>query len=269
MSTFDPAPPVVPAAPWIIGRHAAGVPRFRLLCLPHAGGSATSFTAWRPHLPDGVEIAPVELPGRGSRIDEPVPHALPPLADDLLDGVRGELDLPYAVFGHSFGAVLGYELTRRIERQDGLRAPSALLVSAHRAPHLPLARDPLTGSSDQQLAAWLHGHGGLPEQLLHHPEFLRDLLHAVRADLTLAEAYLLPAPAPVDCPLIVLAGADDEVAAPARVEPWTAYSAGPPRMRVLPGGHSYPQAHPEATLTAVTEELRRLGLLGAERDGQG
>lgn len=268
MSTLDP---VAPATPWIAGRYAAGRPRLRLFCLPPAGGSAASFAVWRPHLPPGVELAPVELPGRGSRIDEPVPYALEPLVDALLEGLRGELDLPYVLFGHSFGAVVAYELTRRIEGRGGLPAPAALVVSAHRAPHVPLARELLTKSSDRALAAWLHQHGGLPGELLEHPDFLSDLLRAVRADLEIAERYLLPRPAPVRCPLAVLAGADDGVAAPAAVEPWDGYGTPPPRMRLVPGGHSYPRTHPEATLTAVTGELRRLGLqgLGAEGDRQG
>ncbi|MEZ3181239.1 alpha/beta fold hydrolase [Streptomyces pimonensis] len=268
MSTRDP---VAPSGPWIVGRHAVGRPRLRLFCLPPAGGSAASFNVWRPFLPRGVELAPVELPGRGSRIGEPVPYALEPLADALLEAVHGELDLPYVLFGHSFGAVVAYELTRRIERREDLRAPSALVVSAHRAPHVPLVRERLTGSSDRTLAAWLHRHGGLPGELLEHPEFLSDLLCAVRADLEIAERYLLPEPAPVRTPLVVLAGAADDVAAPAVVEPWDEYHEASPRVRLVPGGHSYPRTHPEATLTAVTGELRGLGLqgLGVEGDRQG
>ncbi|MER7484423.1 alpha/beta fold hydrolase [Streptomyces sp. NPDC126497] len=268
MSTLDP---VAPATPWIAGRHAAGRPRLRLFCLPPAGGGAAFFSPWRPHLPRGVELAPVELPGRGSRIDEPVPYTLEPLVDALLEAVSDELDLPYVLFGHSFGAVVAYELTRRIERRGGLPAPAALVVSAHRAPHVPLGRERLAGSDDRTLAAWLHRHGGLPGELLEHPGFLSDLLRAVRADLGIAERYLLPGPVPVRCPLAVLAGADDGVAAPAAVEPWAGYGAPPPRTRLVPGGHSYPRTHPEATLTAVAGELRRLGLqgLGTEGDRQG
>ncbi|MFD7276559.1 thioesterase II family protein [Streptomyces sp. NPDC059862] len=261
--------PVTPAARWINARYAVGQLRLRMLCLPHAGGSSAAFSGWRPYLPEGVELAPLELPGRGSRIDEPVPGALEPLVEALLDGIRGELTLPYVLFGHSFGAVVAYELTRRIEREDGLQAPVALLVSGSRAPHVPLGREPLTGSDDTRLVAWLRGSGGLPEQLLEFPDFLRDLLYAVRADLEIAERYLLDRPAPVRCPVVAFAGADDEVSTPAQVEPWGAYTSAPSRMRVVPGGHSYPQSHPEATLTAVVAELRRLGLLGAQRDRQG
>ncbi|MFD8203421.1 thioesterase II family protein [Streptomyces sp. NPDC059701] len=268
MSTLDP---VAPAQPWIVGRYAAGRPRLRLFCLPPAGGSASSFNVWRPGLPRGVELAPVELPGRGSRFGEPVPSALEPLVDSLLEALSNELDLPYVLFGHSFGAVVAYELTRRLERRDDLPAPAALVVSAHRAPHVPLGRERLTASDDRTLAAWLHRHGGLPGELLEHPEFLSDLLRAVRADLEIAERYLLPVPVPLRSPLAVLAGEDDDVAAPAAVEPWAGYGTPPPRMRLVPGGHSYPRTHPEATLTAVTGELRRLGLhgLGTEGDRQG
>lgn len=261
MSAPDPV-----TTQWISARYAVGRPRLRLLCLPQAGGSSASFGGWRPFLPEGVELAPVELPGRGSRIDEPVPDSLDSLTEALLDGLRGELHLPYVLFGHSFGAVVAFELTRRIEREDGLRGPEALLVSGSRAPHVPLAREPLTGSDRTRLVAWLREHGGLPEQLLEYPEFLDMLLHPVRADLELAERYLLDGPAPVRCPLVAFAGADDSVATRAQVEPWEAYTtAAPPRTRVVPGGHSYPQAHPEATLTAVLDELERLGVTAATR----
>lgn len=254
---------------WVSGRYAVGHPRLRLICLPHAGGSAGSFRGWRSHVPEGIELVPVELPGRGSRITEPVPEAMEPLTEALLDGLRGELTMPYAIFGHSFGAVLAYELTRRIEREAGLRAPSVLVASGSRAPHVPLGRAPLSAGDDEALTAWMRRNGGLPAELLDYPDFLADLLCSVRSDLALAENYLLAEPVAVNVPLVAFAGADDEVSTAAQVEPWAPYTTAVHRMRVLPGGHSFPQSHPEAVLRAVTEALVDLGAFGGERDGLG
>ncbi|MFE6226459.1 MULTISPECIES: thioesterase II family protein [unclassified Streptomyces] len=247
------------ASSWISARYARGVPRLRLLCLPHAGGGVGVFHAWRAHLPDGIELAPVELPGRGSRIDEPMPATMDALVDALFDGVRGELDVPYALFGHSFGAILGYELTRRIEREaaraGGPRTPGALLVSGSRAPHVPLGRGSVASGDDAGLIDWLSGTGGLPPELLEFPEFLRDLLRAVRGDMAFAEAYLAAGPEPVGCPLSAFAGAGDTVSTVAQVEPWERYTTGRHGLRVLPGGHYFPQSHPAETVAAVVAEL--------------
>lgn len=246
---------------WVSARFTVGHPRIRLICLPHAGGGAGAFGAWRPYVPEGVELAPVELPGRGSRIGEPVPDALEPLVEALLTGLRSELTMPYALFGHSFGAVLAYELTRRTE-QYGLRPPSALLASGSRAPHLPLGRTAVAGGDDEELIAWLGRTGGLPPELLDFPDFLRDLLRPVRSDMALAEAYRIPRPVKVRCPLFAFAGAQDEVATEAQVAPWAQYTSAAHRLRVLPGGHGFPQTHPEETLSAVLGSLAEIGAAG-------
>ncbi|MGW6538795.1 thioesterase II family protein [Streptomyces sp. NPDC055051] len=261
MTTHDTASAAGPLAPpsWISARYARGVPRVRLFCLPHAGGGVGVFSPWRAHLPNGVELAPVELPGRGSRIDEPMPPTMDALVEALLGGLRGELDLPYAFFGHSFGALLGYELTLRIEREaaagGAVRTPSALLVSGSRAPHVPLGRGSVASGDDAGLIDWLSGTGGLPPELLDFPDFLRDLLRAVRSDMAFAEAYLAAEPEPVGCPLSAFAGAQDTVSTVAQVEPWDRYTTAAHALRVLPGGHYFPQSHARETVGAVLAEL--------------
>ncbi|GAA4781302.1 MULTISPECIES: thioesterase II family protein [Streptomyces] len=246
-------------ASWVNARFTAGNPRLRLICLPQSGGGATAFTGWRPHLPEGVELAPVELPGRGSRMAEPVMGEFGPLLDALLDGLRGELDAPYALFGHSFGALLAYELALRTER-DGLPSPAALFVSGSRAPQVPLGRAAVAGSSDEELAGWLLRTGGLPRELLDHPDFLREILRAVRADMAMAERYHVPEPLPVGCPLLALAGRDDEVSPPRAVAAWSSCTTAVHRTALVPGGHSYPRTHPRETVRAVREGLALAGI---------
>ncbi|MEU2790653.1 thioesterase domain-containing protein [Streptomyces sp. NPDC007100] len=257
--------PAQDTAGWISARHVAGPLRSRLICLPHAGGGAGTFRSWRPFLPEGVELAPVELPGRGSRIDEPLPRSFDVLVDALFEALRGEFTVPYAFFGHSFGALLGYELTRRIERETGrgadLRRPSALLVSGSRAPHVPLEGETVAGGDEARLIAWLRDSGGLPDELLGFPDFLRDLLRAVRSDVAFAEGYLLPRPTAVSCPLVAFAGAEDTVSPVAHVAPWNLYTTAEHRMHVLPGGHYFPQSHARTTVAAVAGELAALSAL--------
>ncbi|WP_419998143.1 thioesterase II family protein [Streptomyces boninensis] len=246
-------------AAWIGSRHTVGRPRLRLICLPHAGGGAGSFAGWRAHVPEGTELVLVELPGRGGRIDEAMPETMAGLVDALFTGLRGEFDAPYAIFGHSFGALLGYELTRRIEQEiargEPLRPPRALLVSGSRAPHVPLHRKRVADGDDAKLLDWLRDSGGLPEELLEFPDFLRDLLRAVRSDMNFAEQYLVPEPAAVGCPLVAFAGYQDAVSAASHVEPWSQYTTAAHRLRVLSGGHYFPQSHPQETVTAVLAEL--------------
>ncbi|MFD4141303.1 thioesterase II family protein [Streptomyces sp. NPDC058572] len=241
-------------SPWIVGRVTAHSPRLRLICLPQAGGSARSFAPWRLTPPDGIELATVELPGRGVRGAEPLPDTLEELADAVIDGIADEFDLPYALFGHSFGALLGYEIALRVGRR-GLPPPRALLVSACRAPHTPV-RKRITDRDDQGLLDWLEGFGGFPPELRQYPAYLRYAVRTVRYDLSLAEQYRGRGPAPVDCPLHVLGGAEDPLVDEAQLERWRECASAGFTLQVLPGGHDYLFTGAPAALGAVTAALR-------------
>ncbi|MGW7418384.1 thioesterase II family protein [Streptomyces sp. NPDC054863] len=239
--------------PWIVGRVTAADPRLRLICLPQAGGSASSFAPWRLAPPAGVELATVELPGRGVRSAEQLPGTLEELADAVIDGIRDEFDRPYALFGHSFGALLGYEIAVRIARR-GLTPPRALLVSAARAPHTPVRRR-VSDLDDAGLLDWLDGFGGFPPELARYPAYLQYALRTVRRDLALTESYLAPGPTRVDCPLHVFGGADDPLVSGAHLERWRDCAAADFTLRLLPGGHGYPFTGASA-LDAIVSPLR-------------
>src|SRR4051794_33499038 len=109
-------------------------PRMRLLCLPYAGGSPASYRAWTNLLPTDIELWVAQLPGRGARFGEPCAERI----DQLLDGLvppLAELNTPYALFGHSMGAALAFEIARRV-RRDGAPLPNYLFVSGRGAPGL-------------------------------------------------------------------------------------------------------------------------------------
>lgn len=249
----ETAPERRPDRPWIVGRVTGPRTGLRLFCLPQAGGSAASFAPWRLTPPPGVELATVELPGRGVRSAEQLPATIGELADAVIDGISDEFDLPYALFGHSFGALLGYEIAVRIARR-GLTPPRALLVSASRAPHTPV-RKRISDLDDAGLLAWLDGFGGFPPELARYPAYLKYALGAVRRDLALTESYLGAGPVRVDCPLHVFGGADDPLVSGAQLERWRDCAAAGSTVRVLPGGHDYLFTHAPAALDAIMPAL--------------
>jgi len=237
------------AGSWITGRVARGTARVRLIGLPQAGGGAGAFRSWRRHLPDGLELAPVELPGRGTREAEPIPERFEDLVEALVAGTRSERDMPYALFGHSFGAVLAYELALRAET-----APLCLIVSASRAPHLPAERR-MSGAAEPELLRWLAETGGLPPELLEFPDFLRQVLAPIRRDMAFAEEYLVAEPTPVTCPLYAFAGADDQVITAEQVMGWAGCTTAGFRSTIFPGGHSFPSTSPAELVAAIADAV--------------
>ena len=105
----------------------------RLFCFPYAGGSAAIFRDWLALLAPRIEVMAVELPGHGSRRDEEPFAAMSPLVDALVSALLPDLNQPFAIFGHSMGALIGYEFARRLYTRVGLQ-PRRLFVSGHGAP---------------------------------------------------------------------------------------------------------------------------------------
>ncbi len=253
VNAADPA-----ANPWIVGRAAAGGPRVRLLCFPQAGGSAGAFATWRQRLPDGLELLPVELPGHGTRRAEPMPATLEELAGAVLSGVTPELGAPYALFGHSFGALVAYELARQI-RGSQLPQPQGLLLSAARPPHVPPPDTPHSRmhlQDDETLVNWLRETNGLPEALLRHPDYVRLVLTTMRADATLTSRYRRTEPEPLGCPLHVFGGLADPVVTPGDLEEWVGYEGPDFSLTLYPGDHFYLYEAPDALLNDIATTMR-------------
>ena len=126
----------VHSSPWFLGSGTGPARSVRLFCLPFAGGSAAAYAPWQAAINPRFEVVPVQLPGHGGRIREAPLQTMTAMAAALADAMAPRLDRPYAVFGHSMGALLGFETLRRLRARGG-PAPVALCVSARRAPHLP------------------------------------------------------------------------------------------------------------------------------------
>lgn len=214
----------------------------RLFCLPYAGGSAQIFAGWQERLPAGIEVRPVELPGRGSRFHEAPVADVDRLSADLARTVAREITAgdpgPFALLGYSYGAILAFEIARRLEHLDGLRADH-LIVAALRAPVWPGPLSPVSRLSDAMLRARLDALGGTPPELLADDAFMALMTPVLRADFGIADSYLLRSGPVVSCPLTVLGGSEDHGVSRQALEAWQECTTGPFAMHYLPGGHFF------------------------------
>lgn len=239
--------------PWLpaLGRRPGA--RLRLFTLPYGGGGTTPFREWQALLPADVEVCPVLLPGREARIGEPAFDRLPPLVAALGDALAPALDVPFAFFGHSVGALVAFELARALRRRGAL-PPMHLFVSAHPAPQLPeLSRR--HDLPEDQLIAELRQFQGTPAEVLDHPELMRLVLPTLRRDFAVAETYEYRAEPPLDCPLTAFGGLADPRADRAALLPWQEQTCARFKLRMFPGGHFFLETHRELVLHAIGAEL--------------
>lgn len=228
--------------------------RVRLLCLPHGGGAASAFRRWSTLLPPTVEVWAAQPPGRETRFSDPLLRRVEPWVEALREAFREALDLPYAVFGHSLGAIIGYELSRRMEAA-GLPAPVHFFASGREPP------DQLQQQLTYQLpeAAFLEqvkALEGTPPELFAQRELLALLLPILRADFEAYETYAHRPGPPLSCPLTALGGRDDRTVSVAQLEAWAPFSQRFAGAVVFPGGHFFLQSE-EASVTRLIQE--RLG----------
>lgn len=190
-------------------------------------------------MPDNVRMIAVEYPGRGTRWREPRATTPDQILEPLAAAVMTEIDGPVVVFGHSLGAVLGFELAWRLESAG--RPPVALIASGARAPH-EYSADPggLHLCSDQEIAVELHRRGDLPHEVLRDPELCALMMGVVKDDLMLGARYEFGSPPRrLVRPITVIGGAADPVVSVADLHAWQGVSTRTPVVRVVPGGHFY------------------------------
>lgn len=210
--------------------------KFRLLCLPHAGAGASYFNAWGKGFPPDIKVCPVQAPGRERRNRELPFTRVEPLAAELAQAIAACLVEPFALFGHSTGALCVFETARELRRIGGPR-PERLFVSGRRAPQVPMEWHDLAAMDVAELADFLRQLGGTPEVVLDDPETLRFLQPLLAADFSLNEQYAYTPEDPLDLPITAFAGIEDPGAGAAEMSPWELQTAAGFRLHPLDGGH--------------------------------
>ena len=242
---------------WIAYRKPQADVRLRLFCCHYAGGGAAVFRAWQQQVPAGVEVCPVQLPGRESRLKEPALTDVPSIVEALSEAIRPLLDLPFAFFGHSMGAILSFETAHHL-RGHGLPEPVYLMLSGRRAPHRPETQPDISQLPDDEFRDELRRLEGTPEEVLAHEELMELLTPLLRADFTVCETYSHEAALPLSCTLAACGGLDDERVDREDVAAWERYTSGEFRLRMYPGGHFFLNEGSKAALhRALADDLSR------------
>jgi medium-chain acyl-[acyl-carrier-protein] hydrolase len=231
--------------------------RLRLFCFPYAGGNASIFRAWPAALPPEVEVWAIELPGRGDRFKEPALTRLSPLLQSLRVALRPCLTLPFALVGHSMGALLAYELTRQL-RQEGEPLPHHLFVSGWHAPHLPEQRPPIHQLPKAAFVKELLDFNGTPAGVLEHAELRELFIPILRADFAITETYLYTHETPFDCPISAFGGLQDHTVSREELAAWRQQTGGNFTLRLLPGDHFFINSARSMLLQAISQDLRQI-----------
>lgn len=224
--------------PWWVVPRPRPAARARILCVPHAGSGASPFVSWGRRFPEDVEFRIVAPPGREHRNDERPVRTLPEYAGGLAAGLLREADRPWVVFGHSFGALVAYEVVRRLTVQGA--PPAHLVLSARGIPtDLPSVR-PLHVLPDDGLVALMRErYGGFPAEVERFPELLAEVLAALRVDLAMMESFEPRFEPVLATPVSVFWSPEDRSTGESEIFAWRRVSSGTVCFEAFSGGHFY------------------------------
>lgn len=229
-------------------------PTVRLACFAHAGGNPAVFRRWSGGLAPDVEMWLATLPGRGRRSREPLPDSWSPLIAEFADRISSDVAPPVALFGHSFGALVAFEVARELHRID--RPPAHLFVSGREAPtaanrvDLPADDESLMDHVDRL-------YGGIPASVREVPELVEHFAPLLRSDLRLLRDYVYRSTAPLPCPITAMLGTGDPAVTEQGLIEWRHQTSAAFDTCTFPGGHFYWDEQEDAVLGSIRRRVPR------------
>jgi len=233
-----------------VGTAREGAPT--LVCVPHAGGAADYYRPLLRPLVPHANVRVVEYPGHGDRSDEAPLSSVEALAERIAARLDSCTASPVTLFGHSLGALVGYEVAVRLT--DRGRPPHALVVSGHGVTRPPWPNVPRE-IPDGVLLDQLRRYGGTDEVLLKRPELLRAQLPALRHDIRVARSYRHPPVQRLTCPVTALVGDADPYATAHAARGWAAFTTGRFELAVFPGGHFYLSSQRDQLVRVLSDRI--------------
>jgi pyochelin biosynthetic protein PchC len=223
----------------------------RIVCFPHAGGSASFFRPWLKHLPPAVELLAVQYPGRENRYAEPLVGTVAECAAESAKELLAEPVRETVLFGHSMGAAIAYETMRLLEA-EGAAHFIRLCVSGRRISEFP---DPAAAvlRTDTQILSDMAELGGTQSEVLNEPDLREMLLHILRNDYLLIDRYRPPSDAaPIGADILALIGDSDPQVDEKQVKAWASVTTGAFEWCAFPGGHFYLTDHARRVVELAT-----------------
>lgn len=243
--------------PWLVCPKPNPRASLRLFCFPYAGGTAAIYRQWQSNLPPAVEVCPVQLTGRGKRMQEMPFTNMFQLVEATAEALRPFMDKPFAFFGHSMGGLISFELARHLRRTHA-PMPARLFVSGRRAPQIPSEEAPTHDLPESEFVQAVLNLEGTPAEVLEHPELRHLMLPLLRADFSVCETYRYTPEPPLDCPISVFGGLQDRDVQRKHLEPWGEHTTRPVVPRMLPGDHFFINTQQPLLLRVLAQELHQL-----------
>jgi surfactin synthase thioesterase subunit len=225
----------------------------RLVCLPHAGGSASFYHPMAKGMPESVDVLAVQYPGRQDRRAEPCVSNIPELADRVTSVLLPWTDRPLVFFGHSMGATLGFEVARRLERDHGV-VLLGLFASARRAPSCRRS-ETVHRQDDEGIIEEVRRLSGTDSAILDDVELIRMALPAIRADYKAAETYEYEPGPKLRCPVVSLVGHSDPKVGLDEARAWSEHTENSFEFRVFKGGHFYLTSHQSEIMQLISSRV--------------
>lgn len=224
---------------WFIPQQRKPAARINLFCFHHAGGAASYYRQWPGVLSAQVQLIPVQMPGRETRHGEPFATSLAEMVNELLQYKTVFADKPYAIFGHSLGALFGFELAKALTEREGL-PPRFLVSSGHGAPRRQPAEEKLHLLPDTRFISRMREkYGGISDEVMNSPELLQFLLPRFRADIGIAEQHVSGKSASLCFPVVVLHGRGDSSVAAEDLAAWQNETLAKIRIHEFEGDHFF------------------------------
>lgn len=253
MSGFSPS--ARQATAWLSCPRPDPAAKVRLFCLPYAGGGGSIYRNWPARLAGVAEVRPILLPGREARLRERPHTRMQPLVEAIVEGIAAELGGPFALFGHSMGALIAFEVARRIQRDRGL-SPVCLFVSGARPPHAVWTEAPVHSLPDREFLDCLHDrYHAIPEAVRANRELAEIVLPALRADFEILETYRCEDATKLACPIVAYGGMQDDTVAGEELESWGRYTGSAFHCRMLPGDHFFLRTAEAGLLADLSQHL--------------
>lgn len=226
--------------------------KIRIFCFHHSGGGASTYFPWVKQLSSLIELVAIQLPGREDRFSEPFINDIEELIHNLTTGFFQYTDMPFFVFGHSFGALLSFEFAKSVQKAYSL-SPHHIIVSATKAPHLPLRRKDLSQLDPISLKAKLILYNGIDMEVINNEELFNLFSPVLRNDFAVYEQYSYSDSPPLSYDMLALSGTFDESVREEEVIAWSRHTQGQFKHISFSGGHFFVRQYQKEILRIINQ----------------
>lgn len=239
---------------WFPARRTTTEAEAQVFCLPHSGAGASAYRSWGPRLAPAVEVVPVQLAGRELRFSEPPARSAGEIVEGLVEPMARRAVGRFALFGHSMGALLAFELAHALAARD--RLPAALIVSGYGAPHVRAPhRSSVDVMDDDQLADEIQRLQGTDLPPAEFAAVFTVLAPVFRADFGICDRYRYEPHPPLPVPIVVLTGRDDRTVTRAEVDAWRDLGTAGVAIHDFPGDHFFLRPNIDEVLRIVEKTV--------------